>query len=815
MGTLKTTINLTSTDILPFSINQNIITNSSVGNFVETGIKNIKTFTEEFFFSGDGNLTYNNCGPHGAYVMINNPSTNVETVKVYGLQQISEEMEEGTQEGIESFATLKPGDSILVNISPQQSGVFLATTFGSANIEYLIADRGGDFGESAIFIDGNGSTYKYVVLDAQVGEVLPAGYPTPYWSGKDLGIPTSAYTQNATRIVNNRGYVYRFQNNLDSTDHIWAFINSKGEFTLVNHIGDYYYFDLDDFGYSMYFDDYAGTVTLHYFDGFNVYTHTIKGTSPNYPYDWDATSSDGSFIFQVNDYLDNSGDVATLLINKDKLHVLQVLNNGDPIYTLDNSVYFYGSFVFITLYNDDTNIYTKFQIWNTNGTLLHSIDVTDYEFNDIDYVFYGNNKLQIVFSDANYDYIINYNGITNKLIGFNKKTNLLNILHSNTGDYGYRRIFAYSKYPTNSIRPWYYSWNSGVFDAESVAILYSDYLDNNSSYHVNTELNYCDIVYMLEGQSSYTTYKFANDETKYIRIPNVYGEYRITPSSNLIAFTYGETDYTSGALNVLTITSAGVSETTLVSNLAAVENQTYDIVVKPIGEYILYGFYTSADTTTFVMVKNSTTTDSLTTLGDARNNFYYRVNSFLVYGDTETKLWYFNTINNKFTEISGGFSDYGDIYYNNSTTTNGLNDGNMLLVPSTLNTTAPTMRILKKGVLSSAVTLTRTDGSWNLRLGSDAVFFYYQDMDDMYKYKVNVYDLNLTLVRTVSLLTTGISGFQVTGKRAYWKTFDADQLGINNLYAYYLISLDGVAYWAIPNDVNYTFNDKYWWDYVA
>lgn len=814
MGTLKTTINLTSTDILPFSINQNITTTSFVGNFVETGIKNIKTFTEEFFFSGDGNITYNECGPHGAYVMINNPSTNTETIKVYGLQQISEEMNENTQEGIESFATLKPGDSILVNISPQQTGVFLATTFGSANVEYLIADRGGDFGESAIFVDTNGTTIKYVVLDSQVGEVLPAGFPTPYWEGKDLGIPTSAYTQVQTKIINNTGFVLLFQNNLDSTDHIWALIDSRGEFTLVNYVGVYSDTNLEQLGYSFYFDDLLGTVTLHYFDGIGHYVHTIEGTNPDYPYDYDSVASDGSFIFAVGDYLGNSGDNATLLINKNKLYVLQVLNDASNIYAWDTSTYIYGSFLFITLYNTSTNIYTKFQIWSTNGTLLQSIDVSDYEFDTLDYVFYGNNKLQVVFADTNYDYIINFNGITNRLVGFNKKTNLLNIIHQNNGDYSNRRIYGYSKYPTNSIRPWSYSWNSGVFDAESIAIVYSDNMNNNSGYHVNTELNFCDIVYMLGSQSEYTTYKFANDETKYIRIPYESGEYRITPSSDLIAFTYGVIDYSSGALNVLTITSAGVSETTLISNLAAVQNQSNEIVVKPVGDYVAYGFYSTADTTTFVMVKNSTTKDSLITLGNTRNNFYYRVNSFVVVGD-EPKIWYFNTINNKFTEIPSEYYIFDGLLFNKSTTTNGLNDGNMLFLPLTLNTANPTTKILKKGVLSKEVTLPSTDGGWNLYLGSDAVFLAYQDMNDMYKYKVNVYDLDLKLVRTVPLLTVGPQTIQITGKRAYFKTFDADQLGINALYAYYVISLDGVAYWAIPNNLNYIFNDKYWWNYVA
>jgi hypothetical protein len=124
---------------------------------------------------------------------------------------------------------------------------------------------------------------------------------------------------------------------------------------------------------------------------------------------------------------------------------------------------------------------------------------------------------------------------------------------------------------------------------------------------------------------------------------------------------------------------------------------------------------------------------------------------------------------------------------------------------------------LKKGVVTGNVTLPPTDGDWSLFLGSEAVFFIYQDMNDEYKYKVNVYDLNLNLKRTESLLTDNLYSFNnfdaLIGKRFYVRTYNADPLGIQNLYSYYMISLNGVAYWTNPYNLGIIIDDQYWYQY--
>ena len=828
MGTLNTSININSSDTLPFYLNQTVVSNTLTGEFVESGVKNISTFTQEYFYGGDGHLSTKTCGANGAYVFVQSPLTNTNNVKLYGLQQINEEFEEETFNGIEAFATLKPGDSMLVPITPQQTGIFACTTFGTGSINYYIADRKGAFGESDIFLDTNQSNYRYIVMDSQLAETLPSGYPLPYTTSgsinsKDLNVSVSDYNINNSHIINNKGYIFAFYNRSDSSQNIIKYIDSKGEVVdTIYRTGSYSFSDLEQkVNIFSYYE--SSSVTIKVFDGDNIYSHSFATDNGyNIRTDFDKCSSNGSFLIDIYDYNGISDNTLTVLINKDKAYHLQELNySSTNLYVNDAAVYLYGNFVFLTVYNDDTSYYTRFQIWNTDGKLLKDINLLSpqqYNFGSIDYVMYGENKIQIIFTNGDGDYLLNYNGTTDKLIGYDNVTGLLNQFHQSTGNYSNRIIYAYNKYPTNSIRPYNYVWNSGLFDAESLAIIYSD-ISHNLSYHINSQVNYCDIVYLLNGQTEYNTYRFANDITSYIRIPYQYEYNRITPSSNLIAFTYGATSYSTGSLNLLAITPSGIVTSSLANDLDNTHgiNSTSDnVIVKPVGDYIMYSFYTpSTDITTFKMVKGANVKDTLNVSGDERNNFRRRTNSLFIFSNYDEKVYYFNTLNDRFTEIPNGYYFYDDAELNNSITTNGLNDGNILFPPNNVSPGSnPNMILFKKGVSSSPVNLPETDGYHNIQLGSEAIFYAYQDMNDSYKWKLNVYDLNLNLNKTLSLLTNNISEFYVLGKRCWIESHNADIFGNPNLYSSYMVSLNGIAYWTNSANISPIFDDKYWWDYI-
>ena len=829
MGTLNTTINLNSTDSLPFSINQTIKSSGTVGNFIESGVKTVSEFNRDLYGKGPENLSVKNCGPHGAYIFVSNPIANTATVKLYAEGNTDNEY-------VESFATLKPGDSMLVPLTAQQKGVYAATTFGTCSIDYYIADRGGEFGQSALMLINDGN-WRYKILDAEIGEVLPTGNPTIDAAPVDLGLSVSTWSLNRTDIINNKGYVLTFYNSGTGT-YVQILIKSDGtyeNFSIQSSSNNYSNIN----GHvNVYCEDSIVYVT--YFDGKDTYSQSIPGNDYNVRDDWDNSSSDGSFIIDIKNY-NSTISTATVLINKDQNYVLY-LSQSLGVYPSDAAVYFYGNFTFVTIYDDNNGWYNNIQIFNTKGVLLQDIDISSYQLSNLDYNFYGTNKIQMVFYDGDVtNYMLNYNGTTNKLIGYDYSNGQLNWHHAySDGRYQNYFFYAYSKSITDSIRSYAYIWNSGMFDAESMAIVYVDSSDYFvSTYFINSELNYCDIVYLMDGATSPSTYTFANNEDKFIRIPYESNYSRVVPSSKQITFSYSTSTPTSGSLNALVITPTSVA-TSSIADLSVIESRDFysignpGISFKPVGDYVMYSFYNNnTNVTTYTMLKSTTVKDSVNIAGEQT---YYgvwrsRINSLLLrsWNYNTPRNWYFNTSTNKFVELTAGGSSfntskpfYPQHYWNESATVNGLNDGNLLLGPynsSNVELYNNNMRMLKKGTVTGNVTLPTAMDEWRFQLGSEAVFFIWVNTTDYNTY-LKVYDLNLNLKNTIQLSFDGImeharkivEGFEVIGKRGYvyqGVNVDGDQY-------YMMVSLSGIAYWVnSESSENPIFNDQFWWDYIA
>jgi len=828
MGTLKTSINIVSTDTLPFAVNQTVRTAIPTGEFVESGTKLVQPLTSASYVLQEGLVSTRDCGANGAYMFAQNPTTNTANILLFGASSVDNAVSASAGNfsnitGLQPLAILTPGDSLLVPVPASQLGVYAHTSYGTASLEYYLADRQGQFGQGGLVVTTTPTNYKYAVLDAQAG-VLSQGNPTPYFTSIDLGV-TSSFSYSLQEIANNKGYALKFTDNTNSSHVIYKFIDSKG--VVVNTldltaVGDSTA-TLDEMGGYLVGFVSGSNLILNIFNGETLHTHTIQGSSWDYASDWDSTSADGTLALKIIDYLGVSGDKAVVLFNKQNYHVTSVENEGSTGLRADSvSTSFYGNFYFIPIYNSNTGIYTRFEIWSTDGVLLKDLDVSTFSIGDLSYILYGTNKLQVIASATGLDYLLNYNGATNHLIGHNSTNPQLPILnwsHLKNSTYQYRYFYAYKKGPLDSIRPSYYSqyeWNSGMFDAESMAIVYSKNANNQSSYHINSQTGFCDILYVMAGATDYKVHQVKNGGGyAYIRIPNETGYNRVTPSSNLIAFNYSTNNYESGSLQVLAITPTGVTSSSIAPKLEDIQHGNGDIRVAPVGDYIMYITYNpTTNKTTFTMFKSATKKPSLTFTG---NNFdYYRRYNTLVVADyTGNKLWYFNTASNSFIELPNTLNWWDWIDVNRSTTTNGLNDGNQLMYPNSLNTTAlAKARLIKQHSVTPEVPLPVTDGDFDIRLGSEAIFLMYQDMHDGYKLKVNIYDLDFNLVKVVPLNTTSYNDYIVLGKRIYIKVQDADQLLGSNYYGHYMISLKGMAYWLHADNDNVVFNDKFWWHYI-
>ena len=826
MGTINTSIRLRTSDSLPSSLSLAANTVGTVDNFTEYGQMLVGPISDAIMSNNAGVLSTRLCGPKGAYIFVENPSTNKYPVKLYGFQQIIEEFAEQTYEGIESFATLQPGDSTLVPLSAQQGGVVAASTFDSCVIKYYIADRGGNFGKSAIVVSDNGSYYTYFVLDAELGEVLPSlGVPN-YQQGKATTVPAS-WTFDYAEIVNDKGYILRFFDGGNADNQMRVFVDSRGEIvdTLTLDYGEFTYEQrmLDSRGYVIAYIDGDNT-EIKIFDGDFLYQHTVKSSGFDIWNDWDYAAANGSFIVGFNDYLGGVGDYGVFVVNKDSKFLLSNLNyDSTGLYVDDCAVYGFGTFVFLSIWDNNNSVYNKFQIWNTNGTMLQEIDVAGNNFNSIEWTFYGTNKLQLIASDntilsAHNEYLYNYNGTTDN---FAETQFEIGDIYTN------RKFYSYSKWITDSIRPWDYTWNSGQFEPESVVIAYYDIADT-SGRQINIQVNNLSFVYMLDGDTEYTTYEYANTELKWLWLPNTGGGYyRFYTQKNSFVFNVSTGNDTSGAIQALTFSKAGQKLTTVISDLTAIG---YEFAFKPVGDYVMYNWYTSGtDTTTYVMLydeagkgvrKDSVNIDGYQTYDGV---WRMRFNTLLLrsWNYPSTRVWYFNTSANRFVELTNG----GDAYsadkpyysrhrFNKSVVTSGINDGNILLGPNSgYNVSAANennnIRLLKKGLATKNVTIPETDGGWNLMLGSDMVIYWYQDPNNANCINVNVYDLDLNLVRVVELKESSFFDRpQMVGKRCYFRTAP-DQ------YKYYMISSAGVAYMESDSayNTNVVFNDYYWWDY--
>ena len=813
MGTLNTSINITSADTLAFSLNQTVKGAGSIGEFAESGTKTITPLLSASFASGVGLLATRTCGANGAYVFVENPTTNIHNVELIGATDLNNAVSASggvfaNITGLYSFTTLKPGDSTIVPLTSGQGDVYAYTTTGTSTINYYIADREGAFGESGIVVTTVGTTYQYAVLDSQAG-VLPGGNPTPYFTSIDTGV-TSSFSVD-TDIVNNKGYILIFTDDQNIDHNIYKFIDAKGTTAgTLDTSGSMITIDLERMGGYVVAYNSGSNAEVNVFDGELVHTHIISGSIDGNSFDggqfniWEECSADGSFVGAVYDYLGNTDDTAIILFNNENHYVLSVENEPATDLSVNTAATpMYGNYFFLSTLNTSTDYYTRFQIWSTNGVLLKDIDVTDYAIDYVQDQFYGTNRLQIIANsgDNSIDYLLNYNGATNQLIGHNT-TNLqaptLNWSHAFGGatNYQYRNISSNSRYPTNL----------DSYDGESILIIYADN-SNNTGEYINRTVDFCDLVYVVAGATTHGLYQFADDETKAIKATNLYdcllGKSIIVP--------YSSNTYESGSLNILQITSTGITSGSIIPKIEDLGNNT--IYSYPIGDYLKYKTYNSNTTkTTYTVIKSPKKTASLVLTGTT-NQSRQRYNTSLVTDNTGEKVWYYNTNTNAFVQLQNTWQYYEDEEYNNSTSTDGLNDGNILMCNQNPNTTAKAkLRLIKKGVPTAEISIPVTDGNTTRYLGSEAAFYAYQDMADDYKWKVNVYDLDLNLKKTISLNTDTYENFDVRGRRCYIKTSNVDPLLGPNYYSYYMISLNGMAYWLHEDDDTTVFNDKYWFE---
>ena len=828
MGNIHTQIVINSSDTVPGNLSIVSEVDTQTGVFAQYGTRLATTaLTYESIIGLDA------CGPKGALVYIKADPANEAALSICGSQQILEELNEGDTNlnGLAPFATLHPGESLVVPLSSYQTQVAILAAYGTGKYTYYISDKGGTFGNSAIRWFTIDNKWQYFVTDAEVSGILPN-----ITNLQNTDISSVVYYLSNSWIIQDAAYIFEFVNNGDYNDRQYVYIDKRGNFTVINvtdpDTQNIYYSQAKVLTLKWLADSIYHVVT---FDESGVYTYpTFTADNATLIDDYYSNNegfnfscaSDNTVILKIQNYNSDS-TTYYFLLNKGNL-IKTAQYSGDPYIRVDSAaVYMYANFIFIPWYNNDSRYYDHFEIWSTNGTKLHTVDVSAYNTDTLDYRFFGTNKLYACFnsSAANLDYNIVYNGNTNKLIGVNDSGTII-WTHTTTGNFNNKRVFAYDKWIIDSIRNNNYTWNKGMYNPEAIVVVYFGG-SNDNDYFINWNTSNCDIEYVLDGDSNFTVYQFANGSPRAIRLPYEYGFSKVYPSDTSIIFSTAPTTEVL-AITALIINKDGVHEgESIIPDTTNIDLAYNGINFKPVGNYVMWNWYDDYNNiTTYKMLKNPTTpgnstTDTVNIAGDQRYPGVWRsrFNSLLLrsWNYNYPRNWYYDVDMNIFVELTTGGDtfDVNKPFYprqiqNQSATKTGVNDGNLLLCPNgSIN--GPynnNLRVLSNGRVSKNITLPDTS-DYFLGLINNAVVFGWPDPDNSYNGTVKLYDLNLNLLKTVYLTDSSTDNWYLVGNRVYIVTHDNSETVLNT----WMISTDTTVLFAgsYNNAETLVVNDYYSW----
>ncbi len=576
----------------------------------------------------------------------------------------------------------------------------------------------------------------------------------------DLNIDSTLWYCNSIYELTNSGYMYIFRDNATEDERIVVFTDANnleiGRYTATAPSTSRNSLD----GRWVTFEDTTNGV-LKYSDGISVYTYTWDPVTHyvDIEWDWDSVTSDGTFIIKKRDvaplsgwtyngsgqsYIVNPTDGTTTLFKTwtEGTWVRHHMTpSSDTIHVLTE-----------TQDNTTGSTYTTYEIYDTTGTILETISLTGATYTDYDSQFHGTNKHTMVLKNYN-DINVPY-----KIIHYNSNTsNLIQTSHNRGTEYQYMNIQADNNY-----------WSSSV-DRNNGGIIIQLYNSGNwSSY--GYEISFCDIIYMFDNQSTFSTYTFANDESKKM---NSWGQlsdvYRVA------------CDNGDGIAAVLTIMSGSTRIESLNVNVADVYQYNY----WSLGNKSIYQIYTnSANNVKYKYINElGVVTDSLDYgliepyASDANTqgqNGYIGIRSegnigFYVYSGTTgfTQTDYYAGTYTPWTYYSDTFKENTEM---------------VLFTNGQLG-----FRILSSTGITQEFSVPEYS-DYNINVGKTKFMFVYQDYNDNNTVKIRLYNFSGTLLNSATTTWTGWTETYSVNER--FVVFNSNTNGVAEVY---LVSEDNIT----------------------
>ena len=831
MSKIKSTIKLESTSMFP-TVNLSKVNT----NMIEGGSTTWSTakIGNELFLTPP--LTTTKFTAKGATIHAQSPSSNTRAISLYTTKELDNWFSNLMQNGPTAiptiptpFAILKPGDTIFTQLPAESLGVialiegavdnffgygptiFDVTATESATLNYFIGDRGGEIGKSALILtnysNGEYSSYQYQIMDVETGKLSER---------IELNTPDADWYQDTIIPVQNKGYVIQFNSSSDYNYKKVFFVNTRGELQneTIDDVDTNYRF-LEGRGIA--YNWVGGSSTIfRIFNGETVTQYTIPSTSWNYNSYWDESTENAAISLAVYNWEGNSGLTKTIILSKGEYYVTHTDDNGSSNELIDIYTQSFGDTFLQVVYNYSGAKADRFEIWNSKGTLLKTVDVSSFNVN-IDSVYaYGTGRWVIITratasgGDNNWKFFA-YDPFKNKV-------------HGEDGSW----VSNYSTHPNLIVysdnKRLYYGLGTNTdnehtnYDHESIAIATYSTNDFDSSKFLNQRSYYLKVSTLFPNAVQPYNYDLANNSSNfYWRATEGIGDSGIYPNDKSIRIHTG-VSRSAGSLIANTIQPGGVAvRSVTIANLDLIQsnantnfnNNNDGIVYNPFGEYGFYAYYNpSSNRTSFkVLSASGLVVDTLNVIGDHTYIGFWRARyGVLLIRTWEGTLrnWYFNQTTKKFVEIPEFYSSRSYPYM---TYEKNVNDGQMILYAAV----GDYVRVLTKSSLSPKIEVPTDIDYFNLNfeIGETYIFAYLKDANRDDYVTLLVYNFKGELVNRIETQYDYEDEYNVVGDRfllyLYSDTTSAPD-------AWVLATPTSVEYLYIDSDQWRSINDIYWWD---
>jgi hypothetical protein len=539
----------------------------------------------------------------------------------------------------------------------------------------------------------------------------------------DLGILASDWENYDIYPINESGFMYYFRGENNRDERLVIFTDSSNT-EIARYSGTTDSFDRDELEGKWTYAEFEDEGVLKYFDGTSVYTYNWDNTTHwiDIENDWDSTTSDGTFIIKKwergqwnydgngESYIVNPEDGTTTLFKTwtDGTYVRHKMNTSANFIVVETQTQ--GS---------SGSIYTNLEIFDTSGTVLETVSLTGNTYNNYYLEFHGTNKFTVVYygNDETVDYkIINYNGNTETLIETS---------HARGIEYGAMTILG-----TDDSGPSWGNMNNG-----GVVII----LHNVSGYSsVGTMVTYCDIIYMFDNQSSFSTYTFANDEPKSFNTWAQLGDIYRTPVNNgddILSFL----TIMSGSTRIesMDVPISGITQV----NFTPLNNRTIVQIFSNDANNVTYKYINATGVVT------DTVSESLASSYSAQVNSEGEVAYLSIATLTNGNVGFY--VYSGSTEmISTDYYLIREDIYSYSSENNEVPDVILLIADGGVSG-----RTLTSTGISNEISfpIIAEDAPFSVNMGKDKFMLLYQDTTNNNYVKINLYDYNGTLLNSESV----------------------------------------------------------------